>query len=330
MIGPRKIESCVVTGGCGFIGSHLVEHLLREGVEVTVVDDLSTGKLKNLEHLEDHARLNIVLASCDDLELMQNLIRAKDFVYHFASAVGVKLIMRKPVQSIHNIYSATETVLQVCNRFRVPMMLASSSEVYGASDKIPFSEEASLSIGSPAIRRWSYACGKALNEFYAMAYHQDNGLPVQIARLFNTCGPRQRGHYGMVMPSFVQSALRNDPLLVYGDGKQERCFCSVYDVVRAIYQLSCSSNCDGEIFNVGSADIISINDLAALVVDLTESGSAINHVPYKSIYGPNYEDTMKRQPDISKIREFIGWEPEYSLEKIIKTVIKQYENNAML
>lgn len=310
----------LITGGCGFIGSHLSENLIAAGHEVTVLDDLSTGKIANVQHLESNPKFHILIGSVTDRELVHEAVRSSHAVYHLASAVGVKLIMDKPVETIDTIVTGTQIVLEQANRYRKPLLLTSTSEVYGKSTAVPFEEDGDRLSGPTTKHRWAYACAKALDEFLAMAYWKSSNLPVVVVRLFNTVGPRQTGQYGMVVPNFVQQALRGEPLHVHGDGKQSRCFCHVSDVVRGLVGLMECEQAKGQVVNLGSVEEVTILELARRVIEATKSASVVQHLTYEAAYGEGFEDMLRRVPSIAKAHQLIGWRPENSLTEIIADV----------
>ncbi|MFH1266495.1 MAG: NAD-dependent epimerase/dehydratase family protein [Planctomycetota bacterium] len=313
----------LVTGGAGFIGSHLVEALLGAGHEVLVLDDFSTGRQENLTHLEPCDRLEVVRASVTDTDLVRDCVPSVDGVFHLAAAVGVRLIIDEPVKTIETNVEGTTSVLEACARHEKPVLVTSTSEVYGKSEKVPFSEADDAVIGPPTFRRWGYAASKALDEFLALAHWHQSRLPVVIVRLFNTVGPRQTGRYGMVIPRFVRQALLGEPITVYGDGRQTRCFCHVGDVVGALTRLFGMPESRGEVFNVGSDEEVSIHALATTIRSMTESRSEIRLVPYAEAFGSSaFEDMLRRVPDLAKVRRLIGYEPRHSLEAILRDVIR--------
>lgn len=318
----------LVTGGAGFIGSHLTEALLTDGHIVTVLDDLSTGAYENIEPLEQTGRLRVITGSVMDAALVRECLHGVDAVFHLASAVGVQLVIDQPVGTIETIVEGTAVVLNACSRYRVPVLLTSTSEVYGKSTKTPFSENDDSVIGPPTCRRWSYASAKALDEFLALAYWHQVRLPVILTRLFNTVGPRQTGRYGMVVPRFVRQALQGEPITVYGSGTQTRCFCHVRDVVGALTRLLASPATRGELYNVGNDQEVSINDLASLVRTMTGSDSEIRHIPYREAFGSGFEDMDRRVPDLSKIHKAIDYRPEHTLADTLRDVI-EFERAAM-
>jgi UDP-glucose 4-epimerase len=307
----------LVTGGAGFIGSHLVERLLADGRAVVAIDDLSTGSLRNLQTVRDHPRLRLVEAQVSACEGLDEWVAQSESIYHLAAAVGVERVLRSPVLSIQTNLRETEAVLQAACRHRVPVLLTSSSEVYGRSGKDAFSEDDDLLIGPPTHLRWGYACSKIMDEFLALACAQEKGLPVVIARLFNTVGPRQTGRFGMVLPRFFAAAKTGQPLRVFGDGRQTRCFCHVADTVEALVRLQGCPQARGQIFNVGSTEEISIADLAALVVRITRSNSPVEFTPYATAYPPGFEDMPRRRPNLDKIAAIIGFKPKFTLEAIL-------------
>ena len=312
----------LITGGAGFIGSHLSELLLLGGHQVSILDNLSTGRYENVAALEAHPAFRFVNDTVLHKELVERLVRESDAVFHLASAVGVKLIMERPVQTIENIFQGTDAVLSAAARYRKRFLLTSTSEVYGKSGDIPFREDGDRLEGPTQKHRWAYAATKALDEFLALAHWKQSRLPVVVVRLFNTVGPRQSGEYGMVLPNFVAAALAGRELVVHGDGTQQRCFCHVQDVIAALAALMNCPEALGGVFNVGSTREISIRELAELVIRLTHSRSAIRFVSYEQAYGDGFEDMQRRVPSIKKIQSRIAWEPRRSLEEIIEDVIR--------
>lgn len=311
-----------VTGGAGFIGSHLCETLCRGGDNVLALDDLSTGSYDNIATLDEQGdAFRFVLGSINDTELVEECVRECDAVFHLASAVGVRLIIDQPVKTIETIVGGTDVLLRVCARYRRPVLLTSTSEIYGKSEDIPFREDADRVMGATTQRRWSYACAKALDEFLALAHWYEYRLPVVIARLFNTVGPRQTGQYGMVVPRFVQQALSGEAITVYGDGNQTRCFTHIHDVAETLPKLLALPAARGEIFNLGSDHEISILQLAQRVKALTESNSEIKLIPYEEAYVAGFEDMLRRVPDLTKIGKAIGYKPTRDLNTILKDVI---------
>jgi UDP-glucose 4-epimerase len=315
----------LITGGAGFIGSHLAERLLELNHEVFIIDNLWTGRLANIENIQDDERLHLVVDTILNESVMNELVFKVDHVYHLAAAVGVKKIMDHPVETLDINVKGTEAVLRLANRFKKKVLIASTSEVYGRHLNGKVSEDDSRVMGSVKKRRWAYACSKTLYEFLAWAYHDEKKLPVVISRLFNTVGPRQTGQYGMVLPNFVQSALLGRSIAVYGDGTQSRSFIHVRDAIEAIIALMAEPQADGDVFNVGNDHEITINDLAQKVKDMTGSDSNIEHVPYEKAYGPGFEDMERRCPNIEKINNLIGFKPEYDLEAMIQSVIDYFK-----
>ncbi|HEY64137.1 MAG TPA: NAD-dependent epimerase/dehydratase family protein [Caldilineae bacterium] len=310
----------LITGGAGFIGSHLAEHLLTEGHQVTVIDDLSTGRWENIAHLRGHPRFRFAIDTILNEIVLDRLASECDAIFHLAAAVGVDLIVRRPTYTIETNVAGTEAVLRVAARYRVPVLITSTSEVYGKGARVPFSEDDDVVLGPTCRSRWSYAASKMVDEFLGLAYHRERGLPVVIARLFNTVGPRQTGRYGMVVPRFVGQALRGEPITVYGDGQQSRCFCDVADVVRALAGLMGHPEAAGRVFNVGSTDEVTIEELARRVKRITESRSPIVYVPYDEAYAPGFEDMRRRVPDISRIQALLGWQPTIPLDETLVRV----------
>ncbi len=316
------MQKVLVTGGAGFIGSHLVETLLTEGKEVSVIDDLSTGDEANLAAVRSHPLFRFVRGTILDTATIDQLVAEADFIYHLAAAVGVDLVVRQPVHTIEDNVRGTETVLAAALNHRVPVLIASTSEVYGKSDQPQFREDDDLLIGPPTYARWGYACSKLLDEFLAMAYWREHRLPVYLVRLFNTVGPRQTGRYGMVLPRFVQQALAEQPITIHGDGKQTRCFCHVDDVVRALVALPLQDRAVGEVYNLGSHEEVTILDLARRVKQFTESRSELRLVSYDQAYAKGFEDMRRRVPSTDKIYQLTGWKPTWSLDEIIRRTVE--------
>jgi UDP-glucose 4-epimerase len=314
----------LITGGAGFIGSHLAERLLNDGGEVTILDDLSTGRLENIEGFRQHPRLQFVQGDIRDSTLVQLLASRCDVVFHLAAAVGVQLIADDPVRTIETNIAGTEVVLEAAHKFGRKILLASSSEIYGKSEKVPFAEDDDFVLGGTAFSRWAYACSKAVDEFLGQAFHQQYGLSVVIARFFNTIGPRQTGRYGMVVPRFVQWALKNEPLQIYGTGRQTRCFCYVQDLVDAIIGLMQCEQAAGQVFNIGATEEISMEALADKVIAVTASASRKEFVSYVAAYGRPIEDMMRRVPDTERIRRLIGWQPKTTLDQTLRTIVDSY------
>ncbi len=313
----------LITGGAGFIGSHLAERLVRDGHTVTALDDLSTGRLSNLGSLQTTNQLRFVQGSVLDRDLVQDHVDAADVVFHMAAAVGVKLIMEQPSQSILTNIGGTENVLRAAIPGKKLTFIASTSEVYGKATKFPFNEDDDLVIGATKNLRWSYASAKQLDEFMALAYARDSALPVVVLRFFNTTGPRQTGRYGMVLPNFVQSALEGRPLMVHGTGTQSRCFGHVLDVVEALSRLMHLPAAQGQVFNIGTDQEVTIRSLAEQVIALTGSASPIQLIPYAEVYPVGFEDMMRRLPDVSKLQAAIGFRPMRSLREIITDIIAE-------
>ena len=312
----------LITGGAGFIGSHLAEHLLAGGHEAVVLDNLSTGSIDNIQHLKGRPGFGYVIDSVTNEPLLAELVDGSDVVFHLAAAVGVKLIVEQPVHTIETNVHGTEVVLKHANKKKKLVFIASTSEVYGKSVDVPFREGADLVLGATVRHRWAYACSKAIDEFLALAYWKEKRLPVVIARLFNTVGPRQTGQYGMVLPTFVRQALADQPITVFGDGTQSRSFTYVADVVDALIRLAGEPRAVGEVFNIGNTEEVSIQALAERVRALTGSRSPIQLIPYDEAYEAGFEDMPRRVPDISKIGALIGYQPRLSLDEIIRTVIE--------
>ena len=311
----------LITGGAGFIGSHLCDAYLQRGDEVFVIDDLSTGSIENIRHLKDNPRFHYTIENMHNQPVTAELVDQCDVIFHLAAAVGVKLIVESPVRTIETNVHGTEVVLSLANKKKKKVLIASTSEVYGLSTKIPFREDGNLVMGATTKGRWSYACSKAIDEFLALAYWREKKLPTVIVRLFNTVGPRQTGQYGMVIPTFVKQALSGRPITVFGDGQQSRCFCYVGDVIGALMKLMDDEKAVGEVFNVGSNQEITIMALARKVKELTNSESEIAYVPYDEAYEEGFEDMPRRIPDISKVNAQVGFRPEMSLDGTLKSVI---------
>ena len=314
----------LVTGGAGFIGSHLCELLIEQGHQVVAIDDLTTGSIANIQNLRTGPNFQFVRETITNVDVLDRLTSQADVVIHLAAAVGVKLIVEDPVHTIRTNIMGSESVLTIANRYGCKVLLASTSEVYGKGVQVPFSEEDDCLFGPTTHSRWAYATSKAVDEFMGLAYHLQYGLPVVIMRFFNTVGPRQSGRYGMVVPRFVRCALRNEPLEVYGDGLQTRCFIDVSDVVQAIIHLADHPDAVGQVFNIGSTEEISIEKLAQTIIRLIGSQSSIHYIPYDEAYAPGFEDMRRRVPSIDKISRLIGFEPRYNLNQTLSHVI-QYE-----
>ena len=316
----------LITGGAGFVGSHLAERLLKIGHEVVAVDDLSTGSRQNLKHIEKERRFRFVYDSVRNSETMNLLIAQCDAVFHLAAAVGVQLIVDEPVHTIETNIHGTEVVLAIANKFCKKVLIASSSEVYGKGNGAPFSEDDDSLLGSTKLSRWSYACSKAIDEFLGLAYHEQYGLPVVVVRLFNTVGPRQVGRYGMVIPRFVEWALKNEPLLIYGTGKQIRCFGYVGDVVSGLIDLMNCREAFGQIYNIGSEEETTIEHLADRVIQITGSKSRKKYVSYEQAYGKPFDDMVYRVPCLDRIRRATGYDPKTGLDQILQTVVEDAKN----
>ncbi|HYJ95892.1 MAG TPA: GDP-mannose 4,6-dehydratase [Vicinamibacterales bacterium] len=317
----------LITGGAGFVGSHLAEQLLQRGHEVGVIDNLSTGSIENISHLKIAPRFSYVIDTIDNEPLLAEWIDRSDVVFHLAAAVGVKLIVERPVHTIETNVHGTEVVLKHANKKKKLVVLASTSEVYGKSTDVPFRESADLVLGATSKHRWAYACSKLLDEFLALAYWKERKLPVVIVRLFNTVGPRQTGQYGMVLPTFVRQALGGQPITVFGDGRQTRSFTYVGDVVDALIALASEAGAVGEVFNIGNTTEVTIRHLAERVKALTSSESLIQYVPYDQAYEAGFEDMPRRVPDISKVKALIGFLPKLELDAIIERVIEYTREN---
>jgi len=312
----------LITGGAGFVGSHLAERLLEEGHEVAVLDNLSTGSIDNIAHLKGVTGFSYVVDTITNEPLLAEMIDGCDVVFHLAAAVGVKLIVEQPVHTIETNVHGTEVVLKHANKKKKLVFIASTSEVYGKSTNVPYREGSDLTLGPTSKHRWAYACSKLIDEFLALAYWKERKLPVVIVRLFNTVGPRQTGRYGMVLPTFVRQALAGHPITVFGDGTQSRSFTYVGDVVGALIKLAAEPRAIGEVFNIGNMGEVTIKDLAERVKQLTGSRSPVQFVPYDQAYEEGFEDMPRRVPDISKLRELIGYEPTLGLDDIIRTVVE--------
>lgn len=313
-------HSVLITGGAGFIGSHLADVLLEQGHTVFVIDDLSTGRLSNIEQYRKNKTFHFARASIRDEIVLDRIASQADVIVHLAAAVGVNLIMENPVQTLETNIMGTEAVLKAAFRYGCKVLLASTSEVYGKGSKVPFCEDDDVLLGPTDKSRWAYAASKMVDEFLGLAYYSEHGLPVVPFRMFNTVGPRQTGHYGMVIPRLMNQALKGEPITVYGDGTQTRCFCDVHDVVQAMIGLMLHPDAPGKLFNVGSEEEIAINDLALLIKEVTHSSSDIVWIPYSKAYAPGFEDMQRRVPSISRIDELIGWRPTISLMDTLKRV----------
>jgi UDP-glucose 4-epimerase len=314
----------LITGGAGFIGSHLSDAYLERGDEVFVIDDLSTGSIENIQHLKSNPRFHYTIDSVHNQPVAAELVDQCDVIFHLAAAVGVKLIVESPVRTIETNVRGTEVMLSLANKKKKKMLVASTSEVYGLSTEVPFREDGNLVMGATTKGRWSYACSKAIDEFLALAYWREKKLPTVVVRLFNTVGPRQTGQYGMVIPTFVKQALSGRPITVYGDGTQSRCFGFVGDIIGALVQLMDHPQAVGQVFNIGSNEEVSIRELAERVKALTNSDSEIVFVPYDEAYEEGFEDMPRRVPDISKIHSLVGFRPQMTLDGILQSVINYY------
>jgi len=315
----------LITGGAGFIGSHLAEYLLERGDEVTVIDNLSTGRFENIAHLDGLPRFHYAIEDIRHTAVMDRLVSMCHTVYHLAAAVGVFAIVHSPIDTLEINVGGTEVVLQTARRYRKKVLLASTSEVYGKGVKVPFSEDDDRILGPTTKSRWSYAASKELDEFLGLAYHKAVGLPVTIFRLFNTVGPRQVGNYGMVVPRFVRWAMAGEPIQIYGDGQQTRCFANVHDVVDAIARLGASDHVAGEVFNIGSSEEVTIEELARRVLARTGSNSEIRFVPYEEAYEAGFEDMRRRVPDTRKIEAAVGWKATTTLDETIDQIIAYFQ-----
>ncbi|MGB0910940.1 MAG: NAD-dependent epimerase/dehydratase family protein [Nitrospirales bacterium] len=320
----------LITGGAGFIGSHLAEVLLERGDEVFIIDDLSTGSVENIEHLKSHPRFHYTFDTVMNRSIMAELVDRADCIFHLAAAVGVRLIVESPVRTIETNVKGTEIVLDLASKKKKTVIIASTSEVYGKSNAIPFSEDGDLVMGTTTKGRWSYACSKALDEFLALAYWKEKQCPTIVVRLFNTVGPRQSGQYGMVIPRLVQQALVGQSLTVYGTGMQSRCFTWVGDVVNALVQLSLHPDSVGHIFNIGSTQEVTIQDLALLIKEMTGSQSDISYVPYDQAYESGFEDMDRRIPSLGKIQDLIGYKPTLDLTGIVGAVIEYVKQKELV
>ncbi len=318
----------LITGGAGFIGSHLADELIARGHKVHALDDLSTGAIENIRHLKDEPAFEYTIGCCSDGATVAELVDETDAVFHLAAAVGVQLIVESPVRAIETNVHCTEIVLARASKKKRPVFIASTSEVYGKSTALPFRETGDLVMGPTHLGRWSYACSKAIDEFLALAYYREKGLPTIIGRLFNTVGPRQTGRYGMVVPTFVRQGLRDEPITVFGDGEQRRCFCHVKDVVRALADLMEQDDLFGQVFNIGSTEEVTIMELAERVKTQSTSASKIVTIPYDEAYEEGFEDMLRRVPDVSRIEHAIGWKRTHDLDEILSDVIVGLQSSA--
>jgi UDP-glucose 4-epimerase len=323
-----NMDTYLVTGGAGFIGSHLAESLLAEGNKVIVLDNMSTGSINNLESFRDDPNLDVVVDSIMNIDVVSDLIDRCDYIFHMAAVVGVRRVLESPIRTIQSIVHGTDIVLELASRKNKTVFLASTSEVYGKSTALPFSEEGDIVLGATCKGRWSYACAKAIDEFLALAYHRERKLPVVVGRHFNTVGPRQSARYGMVLPQFIAQAVAGKPVTVYGNGRQQRCFCHVNDVVWAIKRLIRNPRSYGKVFNIGSREEISILELAELVKQRTHSDSEIVLVPYEEAYDSNFEDMPRRIPDLHRLHDMVGARPLVPLEQIIDQMAEHHLSHA--
>lgn len=315
----------LITGGAGFIGSHLAEKLLKEGNTVSVIDNLSTGKYSNIIHLVKEQNFSYTIDSILNRDVLRNMVKNCDQVYHMAAAVGVKYIIDNPLLSLQTNIGGTENILEFANKYKKKVLVASTSEIYGKSNTIPFKEEDDRLLGSTHITRWSYSASKAIDEFLALAYYREKKLPVIIARCFNTVGPRQTGQYGMVIPKFVRNALLNHPITIFGDGKQSRCFGDVADITDGMIKLMNTKKAEGQIFNIGNDKEITIEALAQKIKKMAGSNSKIEFIKYEDAYEEGFEDMRHRKPDLTKIKEYIDYKPKYNLDQILERIITYFE-----
>jgi len=319
----------LITGGAGFIGSHLSERLLRDGYQVDVIDDLSTGSIKNIESCLENKRFSFVYDSVLNEKVMYPLIERNEIIFHLAAAVGVELIIKQPVRTIETNIKGTEIVLDIAKRYQKRVIIASTSEVYGKNGVVPFKEEDDCLLGSTTFSRWSYACSKAIDEFLGLAYHRQFKLPVLIVRLFNTVGERQTGQYGMVIPRFVKAALLEEPVTIYGDGKQTRCFAYVQDVLDGLIALANDVYAYGNVYNIGSEEEVSIETLAIMVKEMTGSSSEIKYIPYEAAYGQGFDDMSRRVPSIEKIKRQVGYQTKTNLKKTLEFIIHYFDRELL-
>jgi UDP-glucose 4-epimerase len=315
----------LITGGAGFIGSHLAEKLLKEGYTVSVIDNLSTGKYSNIIHLVKEQNFSYTIDSILNRDVLRNMVKNCDQIYHMAAAVGVKYIIDNPLLSLQTNIGGTENLLEFANKYKKKVLLASTSEIYGKSNTVPFKEEDDRLLGSTHITRWSYSASKAIDEFLALAYYREKKLPVVIVRCFNTVGPRQTGQYGMVIPKFVRNALLNHPITIFGDGKQSRCFGDVADITDGMIKLMNTKKAEGQIFNIGNDKEITIEALALKIKKMAGSNSKIEFIKYEDAYEEGFEDMRHRKPDLTKIKEYINYKPKFNLEQILERIITYFE-----
>jgi UDP-glucose 4-epimerase len=317
----------LITGGAGFVGSHLADKLYSQGHDITVIDDLSTGRYSNVAHLEGRERFQLIIGTILNEELMERLIRDTDRVFHMASAVGVKLIMEQPVKTIETIFHGTDVVLKFCSRYRKRVLIPSTSEVYGKSTEVPFTEDNDILKGSTSKHRWAYACAKELDEFLALAHWKETRLPVVVIRLFNTVGPRQTGQYGMVVPNFIKAALQNQPIPIHGDGNQARCFGHVLDIVEGLVKAIETPECFGQVMNLGNNEEVTIKELAERIINATGSSSEIDYITYEAAYGAGFEDMQRRVPNLEKAKRLVGYQPTRTLADIITDVSNEFRES---
>ncbi len=317
----------LITGGAGFVGSHLADKLHSQGHDITIIDDLSTGRYSNVAHLEGKERFQLIIGTILNEQLMERLIRETDRVFHMASAVGVKLIMEQPVKTIETIFHGTDVVLKFCSRYRKRVLIPSTSEVYGKSMEVPFTEDNDILKGSTSKHRWAYACAKELDEFLALAHWKETRLPVVVIRLFNTVGPRQTGQYGMVVPNFIKAALQNQPIPIHGDGNQARCFGHVLDVVEGLVKAIETPECFGQVTNIGNNEEVTIKELAEKIIAATGSTSKIDYISYEVAYGEGFEDMQRRVPNLEKAKRLIGYQPTRTLNDIITDVVSEFRES---
>lgn len=322
--GLDSFQRILITGGAGFVGSTLADRLLALGKEVVVIDDLSTGSLANLKSAVPSERFTFWNSKVSDPSFLERAVEGVDLIFHLAAAVGVDLVVKSPIRTIETNLEETEVILETASRRKVPILITSTSEVYGKSSQEVFRETDDLIIGPPTLGRWSYACSKLMDEFLALAFVKERGLQAMIVRLFNTVGPRQTGRFGMALPRFIQSALKNEPIRIFGDGEQSRCFCYVNDTVEALIRLVSSTNAWGEIFNIGSEYEITIRGLAETVIQELNSKSALEFVPYEQAYGAGFEDMRRRRPSVDKLFEFTGFRPQTSLKELIRKTAESF------
>jgi len=324
-IGINKIERVLITGGCGFIGSYLAEELIKQNKKVLVIDDLSTGNLRNILNILNHPNFSLFIDTILNQFILEELIKRVDFVFHLAAVVGVKKVMDNPIGSIVTNIEGTYNVLKLCTKYKKGILLTSTSEIYGKNVNVPFSEDADIVIGTTKKKRWSYACTKAIDEFLAFAFYEEYGLPVIIVRLFNTVGPRQTERYGMVIPRFVKQAIRGTSITIFGDGEQTRCFIHVKDAVNCMIKLTEKEESYGDVFNIGSDEEIKIKELAEIVKEITLSKSEIKFLNPEEVYSKGFEDMKRRVPDLNKIKKIIDFQPKYKIRDIVKDVVEYFK-----